>query len=215
MSKEIQDLLDALNDDGVSGDANDTNNTNDDNGNANANTSDTNNSKIEEEFKILFQKQEEKIRSLEQALSEFKKPNETEEENQRKEYLKQLGLDNIDEKLKKLEELESKAKQKEEEESLRNKYMQVEAQLRKDYPQADLKAMSELANKLSGLANGDLQSWNTLLRIFYSKTNEKKADDMPPNQSKNDYSDSDFAQKVKQGKEVSNIDLGKEILSLM
>lgn len=162
----------------------------------------------------LLKEQANEIKTLKESLALLNNKNKpSKEEEERKEYLKQLGLDGIDERLKKLDELEAKAKQKDEEESLRAKYMEIERTIRKEYPNADLKTMGELANKLGGLASGDLQSWRTLLAMVYKKDIGKKADESLP---RSNYAggESDFNSKIKKGDDISNIDLGKELLSL-
>ncbi|WP_052768361.1 hypothetical protein [Campylobacter lari] len=162
----------------------------------------------------LLKEQANEIKTLKESLALLNNKNKpSKEEEERKEYLKQLGLGGIDERLKKLDELEAKAKQKDEEESLRAKYMEVERTIRKEYPNADLKTMGELANKLGGLASGDLQSWRTLLAMVYKKDISKKADESLP---RSNYAggESDFNSKIKKGDDISNIDLGKELLSL-
>ncbi|HFN7057810.1 TPA: hypothetical protein ACHGPX_001938, partial [Campylobacter jejuni] len=94
-----------------------------------------------------------KLNALMSELEALKNPKKepSEQELQREQYLKELGLDGLDEKLKRLEELDKKQKDKEEQDALIAKYAQVESELRKAYPDADLKAMAELATKLNGL----------------------------------------------------------------
>lgn len=136
----------------------------------------------------------------------------SEQELQREQYLKELGLDGLDEKLKRLEELDKKQKDKEEQDALIAKYAQVESELRKAYPDADLKAMAELATKLNGLGEGNIDSWKTLLNLVRKSNNAKKAEDL--SSANNNVRTSDFNDKLKKG-EVSEIDLGKELLSLV
>ncbi|ULO00170.1 hypothetical protein [Campylobacter molothri] len=173
----------------------------------------------EPDYKAMFEtyknENESKLNALMSELEALKNPKKepSEQERQRIEYLKELGLDGIDDKLKKLEELEQKQKEKEEKEALIAKYTQVENELRKSYPDIDLKSMGELASKLSGLANGDLESWKTLLNLVNKTSNIKKADDLIG--GGNNIKTSDFDEKIKKGEEVSPIDLGKELMSFI
>ncbi|TKX30498.1 DUF4460 domain-containing protein [Campylobacter estrildidarum] len=173
----------------------------------------------EPDYKAMFEayksENDNKLNVLMSELEALKNPKKepSEQERQRVEYLKELGLDGIDEKLKRLEELDQKQREKEEQEALVAKYAQVESELRKAYPDADLKAMGELATKLSGLANGDLESWKTLLNLVNKSSNTKKADDSTS--GSNNIKTSDFNEKLKKGEEISPIDLGKELMSLM
>lgn len=170
------------------------------------------------DYKAMFEsykaENDNKLNALMSELEALKNPKKepSEQEIQRALYLKELGLDGLDEKLKKLEELDKKQKDKEEQDALIAKYAQVESELRKAYPDADLKAMGELATKLSGLSDGDIESWKTLLNLVNKTNNTKKAEDL--SSSNNNTKLSDFNEKLKKG-EVSNIDLGKELMSLI
>lgn len=170
------------------------------------------------DYKAMFEsykaENDNKLNALMSELEALKNPKKepSEQEIQRALYLKELGLDGLDEKLKKLEELDKKQKVKEEQDALIAKYAQVESELRKAYPDADLKAMGELATKLSGLSDGDIESWKTLLNLVNKTNNTKKAEDL--SSANNNTKLSDFNEKLKKG-EVSNIDLGKELMSLI
>ena len=157
---------------------------------------------------------EERFKLIMEELSNLKNPKKqlSEQELQRSEYLKELGLDGIDEKLKRLEELDKKQQDKEAQDALMAKYTQVESELRKAYPDADLKAMAELATKLSGLSEANIDSWKTLLNLVHKTSNVKKADNLMS--ENNNIKTSDFNEKLKKGK-VNEIDLGKELLSLV
>ncbi len=175
--------------------------------------------KDEVDYKALFEnyknENDNKLNALMSELEALKNPKKepSEQELQREQYLKELGLDGLDEKLKRLEELDKKQKEKEEQDALIAKYAQVERELRKSYPDADLKAMGELATKLSGLAQGDIESWKTLLNLVSKNNNSKKIDDL--SSGANDLRVSNFDERVKKGEEISPIDLGKELMSLM
>ncbi|ELU0310632.1 hypothetical protein ACV520_000263 [Campylobacter jejuni] len=167
----------------------------------------------EPDYKAMFEayKSENDNKCELEALKNPKKEP-SEQELQREQYLKELGLDGLDEKLKRLEELDKKQKDKEEQDALIAKYAQVESELRKAYPDADLKAMAELATKLNGLGEGNIDSWKTLLNLVGKSNNAKKAEDL--SSANNNVRTSDFNDKLKKG-EVSEIDLGKELLSLV
>ncbi|EAJ5194573.1 hypothetical protein RLQ69_001916 [Campylobacter jejuni] len=170
----------------------------------------------ESDYKAMFEayksENDNKLNALMSELEALKNPKKepSEQELQREQYLKELGLDGLDEKLKRLEELDKKQKDKEEQDALIAKYAQVESQLRKAYPDADLKAMAELATKLNGLSQGNIDSWKTLLNLV--RNNAKKAEDL--SSTNNNVRLSDFNDKLKKGA-VSEIDLGKELLSLV
>lgn len=169
----------------------------------------------EPDYKAMFEayksENDNKLNALMGELEALKNPKKepSEQELQREEYLKELGLD---EKLKRLEELDKKQRDKEEQDVLIAKYAQVESELRKAYPDADLKAMAELATKLNGLGEGNIDSWKTLLNLVGKSNNAKKAEDL--SSANNNVRTSDFNDKLKKG-EVSEIDLGKELLSLV
>ncbi|EAI7689923.1 hypothetical protein CNT90_05945 [Campylobacter jejuni] len=169
----------------------------------------------EPDYKAMFEayksENDNKLNALMSELEALKNPKKepSEQELQREQYLKELGLD---EKLKRLEELDKKQKDKEEQDALIAKYAQVESELRKAYPDADLKAMAELATKLNGLGEGNIDSWKTLLNLVGKSNNAKKAEDL--SSANNNVRTSDFNDKLKKG-EVSEIDLGKELLSLV
>ncbi|EOI4146440.1 hypothetical protein ACMTWA_001976, partial [Campylobacter jejuni] len=93
-----------------------------------------------------------------------------------------------------LEELDKKQKDKEEQDALIAKYAQVESELRKAYPDADLKAMAELATKLNGLGEGNIDSWKTLLNLVGKSNNAKKAEDL--SSANNNVRTSDFNDKL-------------------
>lgn len=170
------------------------------------------------DYKAMFEaykaENDNKLNALMSELEALKNPKKepSEQEIQRALYLKELGLDGLNEKLKRLEELDKKQKDREEQDALIAKYAQVESELRKAYPDADLKAMGELATKLSGLSEGDIESWKTLLNLVNKTNNTKKAEDL--SSANNNTKLSDFNEKLKKG-EVSNIDLGKELMSLI
>lgn len=172
----------------------------------------------EPDYKAMFEayksENDNKLNALMGELESLKNPKKepSEQELQREQYLKELGLDGLDEKLKRLEELDKKQKDKEEQDALIAKYAQVESELRKAYPDADLKAMAELATKLNGLGEGNIDSWKTLLNLVGKSNNAKKAEDL--SSANNNVRTSDFNDKLKKG-EVSEIDLGKELLSLV
>lgn len=172
----------------------------------------------EGDYKAMFEayksENDNKINALMSELEALKNPKkEPSEQNlQREQYLKELGLDGLDEKLKRLEELDKKQKDKEEQDALIAKYAQVESELRKAYPDADLKAMAELATKLKGLGEGNIDSWKTLLHLVGKSNNVKKAEDL--SSTNNNVRLSDFNDKLKKGT-VNEIDLGKELLSLI
>ncbi|ENY9532871.1 hypothetical protein ACSGVH_000773 [Campylobacter coli] len=172
----------------------------------------------EPDYKAMFEayksENDNKLNALMSELEALKNPKKepSEQELQREQYLKELGLDGLDEKLKRLEELDKKQKDKEEQDALIAKYAQVESELRKAYPDADLKAMAELATKLNGLGEGNIDSWKTLLNLVGKSNNAKKAEDL--SSANNNVRTSDFNDKLKKG-EVSEIDLGKELLSLV
>ncbi|HBK2051680.1 TPA: hypothetical protein SBY58_000891 [Campylobacter coli] len=172
----------------------------------------------EPDYKAMFEayksENDNKLNVLMGELEALKNPKKepSEQELQREQYLKELGLDGLDEKLKRLEELDKKQKDKEEQDALIAKYAQVESELRKAYPDADLKAMAELATKLNGLGEGNIDSWKTLLNLVGKSNNAKKAEDL--SSANNNVRTSDFNDKLKKG-EVSEIDLGKELLSLV
>ncbi|HEB9423212.1 TPA: hypothetical protein RZK55_001005 [Campylobacter jejuni] len=169
----------------------------------------------ESDYKAMFEayksENDSKLNDLMSELEALKNPKKepSEQELQREEYLKELGLD---EKLKRLEELDKKQRDKEEQDALIAKYAQVESELRKAYPDADLKAMAELVTKLNGLGEGNIDSWKTLLNLVGKSNNAKKAEDL--SSANNNVRTSDFNDKLKKG-EVSEIDLGKELLSLV
>lgn len=71
--------------------------------------------------------------------------------------------------------------------------------------------MAELATKLNGLGEGNIDSWKTLLNLVGKSNNAKKAEDL--SSANNNVRTSDFNDKLKG--EVSEIDLGKELLSLV
>lgn len=100
--------------------------------------------------------------------------------------------------IKRLEELDKKQKDKEEQDALIAKYAQVESELRKAYPDADLKAMAELATKLNGLGEGNIDSWKTLLNLVGKSNNAKKAEDL--SSANNNVRTSDFNDKLKKAK---------------
>ncbi|EAH5123645.1 hypothetical protein DYM55_06555 [Campylobacter coli] len=168
----------------------------------------------EPDYKAMFEayksENDNKLNALMSELEALKNPKKepSEQELQREQYLKELGLDGLDEKLKRLEELDKKQKDKEEQDALIAKY----AQVGKAYPDADLKAMAELATKLNGLGEGNIDSWKTLLNLVGKSNNAKKAEDL--SSANNNVRTSDFNDKLKKG-EVSEIDLGKELLSLV
>ncbi|EJP7042201.1 hypothetical protein NY683_001885 [Campylobacter coli] len=172
----------------------------------------------EPDYKAMFEtyksENDSKLNALMSELETLKNPKKepSEQELQRQQYLKELGLDGLDEKLKRLEELDKKQRDKEEQDALIAKYTQVESELRKAYPDADLKAMAELATKLNGLGEGNIDSWKTLLNLVGKSNNAKKAEDL--SSANNNVRTSDFNDKLKKG-EVSEIDLGKELLSLV
>lgn len=169
----------------------------------------------EGDYKAMFEayknENENKLNALMSELEALKNPKK-EQNEQREQYLKELGLDGLDEKLKRLEELDKKQKDKEEQDALIAKYAQVESELRKAYPDADLKAMAELATKLKGLGEGNIDSWKTLLHLVGKSNNVKKAEDL--SSTNNNVRTSDFNDKLKKGT-VNEIDLGKELLSLI
>ncbi|ELR6517931.1 hypothetical protein QRV40_002072, partial [Campylobacter coli] len=138
----------------------------------------------EPDYKAMFEayksENDNKLNALMSELEALKNPKKepSEQELQREQYLKELGLDGLDEKLKRLEELDKKQKDKEEQDALIAKYAQVESELRKAYPDADLKAMAELATKLNGLGEGNIDSWKTLLNLVGKSNNAKKAEDL-------------------------------------
>ncbi|HDZ5094398.1 TPA: hypothetical protein RTH14_001670 [Campylobacter jejuni] len=170
------------------------------------------------DYKAMFEayksENDNKLNALMSELEVLKNPKKepSEQDLQREQYLKELGLDGLDEKLKRLEEIDKKQKDKEEQDALIAKYAQVESELRKSYPDADLKAMAELATKLNGLGEGNIDSWKTLLNLVGKSNNAKKAEDL--SNMNNNVRTSDFNDKLKKG-EVSEIDLGKELLSLV
>lgn len=170
----------------------------------------------EGDYKAMFEayksENENKLNALMSELEALKNPKPREQDLQREQYLKELGLDGLDEKLKRLEELDKKQKDKEEQDALIAKYAQVESELRKAYPDADLKAMAELATKLKGLGEGNIDSWKTLLHLVGKSNNVKKAEDL--SSTNNNVRTSDFNDKLKKGT-VNEIDLGKELLSLI
>ncbi|EAJ0057745.1 hypothetical protein CK590_07525 [Campylobacter jejuni] len=170
----------------------------------------------ESDYKAMFEayksENENKLNALMSELEALKNPKPREQDLQREQYLKELGLDGLDEKLKRLEELDKKQKDKEEQDALIAKYAQVESELRKAYPDADLKAMAELATKLKGLGEGNIDSWKTLLHLVGKSNNVKKAEDL--SSTNNNVRPSDFNDKLKKGT-VNEIDLGKELLSLI
>ncbi|ABS43149.1 conserved hypothetical protein [Campylobacter jejuni subsp. doylei 269.97] len=170
----------------------------------------------EGDYKAMFEayksENDNKLNALMSELEALKNPKPREQNEQREQYLKELGLDGLDEKLKRLEELDKKQKDKEEQDALIAKYAQVESELRKAYPDADLKAMAELATKLKGLGEGNIDSWKTLLHLVGKSNNVKKAEDL--SSTNNNVRLSDFNDKLKKGA-VSEIDLGKELLSLI
>lgn len=170
----------------------------------------------EGDYKAMFEayksENENKLNALMSELEALKNPKPREQDLQREQYLKELGLDGLDEKLKRLEELDKKQKDKEEQDALIAKYAQVESELRKAYPDADLKAMAELATKLKGLGEGNIDSWKTLLHLVGKSNNVKKAEDL--SSTNNNVRLSDFNDKLKKGT-VNEIDLGKELLSLI
>lgn len=170
----------------------------------------------EGDYKAMFEayksENDNKLNALMSELEALKNPKPREQDLQREQYLKELGLDGLDEKLKRLEELDKKQKDKEEQDALIAKYAQVESELRKAYPDADLKAMAELATKLNGLSEGNIDSWKTLLHLVGKSNNAKKAEDL--SSTNNNVRWSDFNDKLKKGA-VNEIDLGKELLSLV
>ena len=170
----------------------------------------------ESDYKAMFEayrnENDNKLNALMSELEALKNPKPREQDLQREQYLKELGLDGLDEKLKRLEELDKKQKDKEEQDALIAKYAQVESELRKAYPDADLKAMAELATKLNGLGEGNIDSWKTLLHLVGKSNNAKKAEDL--SSTNNNVRWSDFNDKLKKGA-VNEIDLGKELLSLI
>lgn len=170
----------------------------------------------ESDYKAMFEayksENDNKLNALMSELEALKNPKPREQDLQREQYLKELGLDGLDEKLKRLEELDKKQKDKEEQDALIAKYAQVESELRKAYPDADLKAMAELATKLKGLGEGNIDSWKTLLHLVGKSNIVKKAEDL--SSTNNNVRLSDFNDKLKKGA-VNEIDLGKELLSLI
>lgn len=174
----------------------------------------------ESDYKAMFEayksENDNKLNALMSELEALKNPKKEqkprEQDLQREQYLKELGLDGLDEKLKRLEELDKKQKDKEEQDALIAKYAQVESELRKAYPDADLKAMAELATKLKGLGEGNIDSWKTLLHLVGKSNNAKKAEDL--SSTNNNVRLSDFNDKLKKGA-LNEIDLGKELLSLI
>lgn len=93
----------------------------------------------EPNYKAMFEayksENDSKLNALMSELEALKNPKKepSEQELQREQYLKELGLDGLDEKLKRLEELDKKQKDKEEQDALIAKYAQVESELRKAY----------------------------------------------------------------------------------
>lgn len=92
----------------------------------------------ESDYKAMFEayrnENDNKLNALMSELEALKNPKK-EQNLQREQYLKELGLDGLDEKLKRLEELDKKQKDKEEQDALIAKYAQVESELRKAYPE--------------------------------------------------------------------------------
>ncbi|SUW99757.1 Uncharacterised protein [Campylobacter jejuni subsp. doylei] len=93
----------------------------------------------ESDYKAMFEayknENDNKLNALMSELEALKNPKPREQDLQREQYLKELGLDGLDEKLKRLEELDKKQKDKEEQDALIAKYAQVESELRKAYPE--------------------------------------------------------------------------------
>ncbi len=85
----------------------------------------------EPDYKAMFEayksENDNKLNALMSELEALKNPKKepSEQELQREQYLKELGLDGLDEKLKRLEELDKKQKDKEEQDALIAKYAQV------------------------------------------------------------------------------------------
>ncbi|WP_348518105.1 hypothetical protein [Campylobacter sp. CCS1377] len=208
----INDLMDILtNDEGIQDEGQ-----NDDG--VDEGSKDTKNDTKTDDYKAMYEslkkESEAKYKSLEDELKALKNPPKepSEKELQRESYLKELGLSDINEKLKRLDEFEIKQKQREEQDALMSKYANVESELKKAYPDVDLKALSEIAAKLSGLSEANIDSWKTLITIINKGANAKKADEYMSS-TKSEVA-SDFSKKSKEGN-VDNIDLGKELLSLM
>ena len=90
----------------------------------------------EPDYKAMFEtyksENDSKLNALMSELETLKNPKKepSEQELQRQQYLKELGLDGLDEKLKRLEELDKKQRDKEEQDALIAKYAQVESELR-------------------------------------------------------------------------------------
>lgn len=190
-NEALKDLMNAITDEGDTGEV-----ANSEEPTQEINQEPTQVVKNEPDYKAMFEtyksENDNKLNALMSELEALKNPKKepSEQDLQKKQYLKELGLDGLDEKLKRLEELDKKQKDKEEQDALISKYAQVESELRKAYPDADLKAMAELATKLSGLGEGNIDSWKTLLNLVGKSNNAKKAEDL--SNTNNNIKSSDF-----------------------
>lgn len=164
----------------------------------------------DEAWQSKFNDLQEKFSTLNEKLSSKDKESAEPQNKEREQLLKQLGLEDIDERLKELDELKQQSMQAQDLEALRERYAKSQAEIMRAYPDIDLKAVSKVADKLAGLSDGDVSSWKFLITLIRGKANTP---DTNIKSSSSSMGASEFKNKLQKG-ELSDIDIGKELLSL-
>lgn len=164
----------------------------------------------DEAWQAKFNELQSKFNSLSEKLNKESAQDKAPTNSQREEFLKELGLENIDEKLKELEELKQKDMKAQNLEAMREKFTKAQAEILKAFPDVNLVEINKIAEKLKGLDMAEPSAWKFLITLIRSKAS---APDVSVKSSSGSMSAGEFKSKLQKG-ELSDIDIGKELLSL-
>lgn len=168
------------------------------------------------EFESYKAEQESVINALRaelEALKNAKNENkeQSEEQKNREQILKELGLGGIDEKLALIEKFNQEQQERENQAQIINTFNDLEAELKKDYPNADFMALGKLGGSLVGLANGDKEAWKTLARLVNKQGLNRADDNLKGNSS---FNANDTFSKLQKGEKTADYEIGKALLAL-
>ncbi|XGQ69724.1 hypothetical protein AB9T38_05920 [Campylobacter hepaticus] len=154
------------------------------------------------DFENYKKSMDEKISDLLNKIEALK--NSKNEENQA------LTQDDL---LKKIEALEKQNQQRLEYDEMSKKYAQTELELRKAHPDVDMAEVAKVGEQLTGLANGDKNSWNVLINLIKNqiKKSPKQASTVESNNHRLNRSDFDMQKRISE----DDAYLGEQLLSLI